>query len=190
MAMGLLQGVAGVIIVMDMDNGEILGLVNSPDYNPNTFTDSQLNKNVSQLFSNPKAPLLNRAIKGLYPPGSVFKVSVAIGGLDSKKITQNTTFVCPGYKELGGIKFGCTHIHGAENLIEALAHSCNVYFYNLGFMLGSDLMAEYAMGLGLGRRTHIHWARGYVDNSYTAGQDDGDHRQRWLRSQPACDLFH
>jgi penicillin-binding protein 2 len=157
-ALELLDDKIGTIIVMDMDNGEILGLTSSPAFDPNILVQSEGDANkrrIAALFSNPSSPFLNRAIKGLFPPGSVFKVAVAIGALDSKKITQHTPFVCTGVFELGGRKFRCTHAHGTQNLIESIVHSCNVYFYHLGLILGADTISHYAKQLGLGSLTHI-----------------------------------
>ena len=146
----LLEGKRGAIIVMDTDSGAVLGITSSPTFNPNTYFQE-----AGVLFANPSAPLLNRAIKGLFPPGSVFKVPVAICALESRKITPHTTFECPGFMELGGIKFGCSHQHGPQDLIDAIAHSCNVYFYHLGLTVGADLIYKYARLLGVGQETHI-----------------------------------
>lgn len=155
----------GAIVVMDMENGEILGLMSAPTYDPNVFVDAKKQKRRASLFSNRSAPLLNRAIKGLFPPGSVFKVPVAIGALDSGKITQYTTYHCKGYHEIGGHRFRCAHTHGPENLIESIAHSCNVYYYRLGLALGADMIQYYAKQLGLGSLTYIdlpYEERGHV----------------------------
>jgi len=151
----LLDQKIGVIVVMDMDNGEILGMTNSPAYDPNIFVSRNQQKQAARILRKSSSPMLNRAIKGRFPPGSVFKVPVAIAALDSKKITQHTSFICERIYELGGIKFGCTHRHGSQNLIESLAHSCNIYYYHLAQILGADLMGHYAKMLGLGGLTHI-----------------------------------
>jgi len=145
----------GSIILMDYENGEILAMMSFPSFDPNVFVDAQLNHQVSALFQNPQSPLLNRAINGRFPPGSVFKIPASICALDSQKITQNTTFHCPGFHEIGGIRFGCTHPHGDQNLIEAIAHSCNVYYYRLSLIVGADLLSRYATMFGLGQLTHI-----------------------------------
>jgi len=155
MSMDLLANRRGAIIVMDIDNGEILGLTSSPTYDPNIFISPKNRNTSSTYFSHKYSPYLNRAIRGVFPPGSVFKVVMAICGLDSKKITQYTPFICKGFYELAGMKFRCTHRHGSQNLIESLAHSCNVYYYHLGLILGADKIYNYARQLGLGSLTHI-----------------------------------
>jgi len=122
---------------------------------------------LSSLFASTRAPFLNRAIKGLFPPGSVFKVSVAVGALDSQKITKHTSYNCKGYYKVGGRKFRCVHTHGSQNLIQSMAHSCNVYYYHLGFLLGAEGLHRYARKLGLGLSTYIdlpYEESGYIPN--------------------------
>ncbi len=157
----------GAIVVMDMDSGEILGLSSSPGFDPNIFSQ-QSNLEISKLFVNPQSPLINRVIHGAFPPGSVFKIVVSLCALESKKINSYTRFICDGFYEVGGTKFGCTHNHGSQNMIEAIAHSCNVYFYHAGKILGSEMLSEYAHLLGLGRKTQIDLPSedaGFVPNS-------------------------
>jgi penicillin-binding protein 2 len=140
----LLQGKLGAMVVMDMDNGEVLGLASSPSFDPN-------HKTSPGAFS----PYLNRAVQGKFPPGSVFKIPVAMGAMDSNKVSLNTTFFCPGYLMLGETRFGCTHVHEMQDLVDAIAHSCNVYFYHVGQLLGPDIMNHYATLFGLGNKTGI-----------------------------------
>ena len=154
-ALELLEDRTGVIIVMDMDNGEILSLASSPAFDPSAFADSRRQNEVSRFLADPSAPVLNRAIKGAFPPGSVFKVVLATAGLHSKKITPQTSFVCTGVYFLRKAGFRCTHVHGSQNLIASLAHSCNVYYYNVGLLLGAETIHHYARWLGLGEMTHI-----------------------------------
>ncbi len=178
-ALEVLEGKTGVIVVMDMDNGEVLGLTSAPTYDPNIFIDAEKQKMLSRIFNNSSAPLLNRAIKGLYPPGSVFKVLIAIGALDSGKVTPHTTYNCKGYYELGGNKFRCAHTHGPENLIESLTHSCNVYYYRVGLILGADMIHQYARQFGLGSLTYIDLP--YEDSGYVPSRRQRSIRrkQRW-----------
>ncbi len=151
----LLGEKTGAIIVMDMDNGEVLGLTSAPAYDPNIFIERKKYKEAFKVLKKASSPFLNRAIKGAFPPGSVFKVSVAVAALDSKKITPQTSYICKGVYELGGTQFGCTHKHGSQNLIESLAHSCNIYYYHLAQVLGAEVIGDYAKMLGLGSLTHI-----------------------------------
>lgn len=151
----LMEEKMGSIIVMDLNNGEILSMVSSPSYDPNLFLSSKKRKQLSSLFSQKDAPFFNRATKGLFPPGSVFKVPLAICALDKGKIEENTRFFCDGKYKLGRTTFRCAHTHGSQNLIEALAHSCNIYFYHVGQKLGSDEIQSCVDQFGMGRITYI-----------------------------------
>ncbi len=151
----LLQGRRGVVIVMDMDNGEIFSMVSSPSYDPNDFVEANQRDQIDHYFHDAASPLLNRAIKGQFPPGSAFKIPVAIAALETGEISRNTTFVCPGYYAIADLKFGCSHVHNDQNLIQALAHSCNVYFFHTGLLVGSDEARRFARMLGLATKTNI-----------------------------------
>lgn len=154
-ALELLADRVGVVIVMDMDTGEILGMTSSPGFDPNIFVGNRDASEINRIFTDPRAPAINRAITGLFPPGSVFKVIMAIAGLEMKKIAATTSFVCPGFYQLRRAIFRCTHVHGTQDLIGALAHSCNVYFYNVGLILGVDTITHYARLMGLGDKVSI-----------------------------------
>ncbi|MBF0479430.1 MAG: penicillin-binding protein 2 [Candidatus Omnitrophica bacterium] len=151
----LLQGRVGSVVMMDMESGEILAMVSSPDYDPNVFVNPAFNKIKVDILTDTRGPLINRVVRGTYPPGSVFKIPMAFASLDSKKVSLLTRFNCPGYLEVGGRKFGCTHVHGEQDLMEAIAHSCDVYFYHVGQLLGADMIAYYGKMFGLGRLTGI-----------------------------------
>ncbi len=155
-AQDVLNGYVGAIVIMDKKNGEILAMASSPGYDANIFVNrGQHEKELSRLFSDPLSPLLNRAIKGVFSPGSVFKPVVAIAALDNHKITKHTRFNCKGFLEIGGRKFRCAHIHGWQDLVQSLCHSCNVYYYHVGMILGADIITKYAKIFGLGSLTHI-----------------------------------
>ncbi len=144
---------SGSLIVMDIDNGEILCSVSSPGYDPNIFSDD-LETNVwNNLRNNPKAPLLNRSMSGVYPPGSTIKMAVALAALENGIIDYNTKFYCNGSKELGTSTFHCwaKDGHGKLNLMEAIEQSCDVYFYELGLKIGIDKIALMMKKLGLGQ---------------------------------------
>jgi len=149
-----LKGHTGCVIVLNPLNGEVLALASFPDFNPQIFLDGSPSA-VNRLLNDPDSPLLNRAISGLYPPGSIFKVIVAAAGLEKKKIDARTTFFCPGYMQIGNRRFSCWSSHGQESIFDALAHSCNVFFYNLGLRLGPQLITKYAQKFGFGQRAGI-----------------------------------
>lgn len=153
----LLEGREGAIVVLDPRNGEVLALASYPTYDPNKFITRFTPEEWVDLMSQPDHPLENRAIRGLYSPGSVFKLTMAVGALNAGAITEQTTFFCPGSAEFYGRSFSCwlKGGHGSLSLTEAIRHSCNVYFYNVGRRMGVDRIAEAAEALGLGAKTGI-----------------------------------
>ncbi|MDP2940186.1 MAG: penicillin-binding protein 2 [Candidatus Omnitrophota bacterium] len=151
----LLEGRRGSIIVMDAFNGEILAMVSSPTFNLDVFINQAERGQINKLSKDPNAPFLNRAISGLYSLGSVFKTVVAIAALDSAKITEQSHFFCDGKLSLGSRDFNCWSKHDNQNIKEAIVHSCNVFFYHLGLLLGPELLNKYALNFGLGTPTGI-----------------------------------
>ncbi|MBF0511675.1 MAG: hypothetical protein HQL13_05015, partial [Candidatus Omnitrophica bacterium] len=154
-AQDLLKGQRGGIVVMDISNGDVLSLVSSPSYDLNAFLDKRKSNKLNAYFKDSTTPLLNRVVTGLYPPGSVFKIPVALAALQLNKITPETTFECSGYMMLGNRKFGCSHVHGAQDLKQALAHSCNVYFFHTGSLLKPSVIGAFAKAFGLGMKTGV-----------------------------------
>jgi len=154
-AQELLKLQKGCIVVIDLTNGDLISLVSSPSYDPNSFSDKSKNENLHLYFNDPSSPLLNRSVSGLYPPGSVFKIPVALAAIQLHKITPSTTFDCPGYMMVGKRKFGCSHVHGVQNLVAALAHSCNVYFFHVGLLVKPPIIAAFAKAFGLQRPTGV-----------------------------------
>ena len=152
-----LRGYKGAVIVMNPNNGEILALASSPGFDPNAFLDEDAKKNIGRLFLDSARPMLNRAISGLYPPGSIFKIITATAGLETKAITQYSTFTCNGSYYPGRSGFNCWNRdgHGPQNLVQGIAHSCNVYFFNVGRLAGPDNVTKYASLYGLGKPTGI-----------------------------------
>ncbi len=142
----------GALVIMDPFSGEIIAMISSPRFDPAAFVLRD-NQEITGYFRNPHAPLLNRCISSSYPPGSVFKLIVAAGALEQKKVDLNTTFVCPGYLMVGRRRFGCWDTHGAQSLIPGIAHSCDVFFYKTGLLLGPQLIHDYAVKFGFSRPT-------------------------------------
>ncbi len=145
----------GALIAMDARTGAVLAMVSRPTFDPNDFAVRIPAKEWQQLNADPETPLLNRAIQAQLAPGSVFKIVMATAMLESKAIPANYTVYCPGYAEFYGRTFHCDHPHGEVDLHKGIVASCDVYFYNVGKLLGIDRIDHYATGLGLGRRTGI-----------------------------------
>ena len=151
------DSLTGSLVALDPRNGEILAIVNRPRYDTNTLSATW-----SKLESHPKDPLINRALVGLYPPGSTMKMVSAIAGLELGKIDDQTVkyMGCHGGIQIGNHLFKCMHRHGALNLYQALTYSCNVYFIQLGRDVGIDAWYRYGRMLGLGEQSGIDLARG------------------------------
>jgi penicillin-binding protein 2 len=149
-AESVLEGRKGAVVIMNPYSGEIIAMASSPGFNPKDFI-IQDNTNVARLFNDRDSPLINRAISGTYPAGSVFKMIVAAAALENKKINQNTSFLCRGGARIGKQEFKCWGVHGQQNLIEALTHSCNVFFYKTGLLVGAQSIHDYALKFGLSR---------------------------------------
>ena len=145
----------GALIAMDARTGEVLAMVSRPTFDPNDFAIRIPPAEWGRLNTDPETPLLNRAIQAQLAPGSVFKVVMATAMLESKAIPADYTVYCPGYANFYGRTFHCDHAHGSVDLHKGIVASCDVYFYNVGKLLGIDRIDQYATGLGLGRRTGI-----------------------------------
>lgn len=146
---------AGSVVALDPACGEILALVSHPGFDPNLFSRGISPKHWRALISDPLHPLNNKALQGLYPPGSVHKIITAIAGLEEKKILPDSTVYCNGFYPFGDRPFRCWKKggHGTMDLYGALEQSCDCYFYRIGQLVGVDALAHYAMQFGLGRRT-------------------------------------
>jgi len=153
----LLEGREGAIVALKPRSGEILALVSSPSFDPNLFVSRFTLKEWTELNSRSDNPLENRAIRGLYPPGSVFKLAVALGALQKGLIFPQTVQYCSGEAIFYGRSFACWQPggHGWLNLAEAIKNSCNIYFYQVGRRLGIEAIARTARQLGLGSMTGI-----------------------------------
>src|SRR5579863_6284496 len=145
----------GALIAMDARDGEVLAIVSRPTFDPNDFAVRIPNKEWAALNTDPRTPLLNRAIQAQLAPGSVFKVVESVAMLESKAIPANYTVYCPGTATFYGHLYHCDHAHGDVDLHKGIVASCDVYFYNVGKLLGIDRIDQYATGLGLGARTGI-----------------------------------
>lgn len=151
----LLDGYRGSIVAIDPRNGEIRALVSKPDYDPNIFNGKLSQSDVDYLYKNKNFPLLNRAIQGLYPPGSTFKMFIALAAMQEGIIDQNTTFYCSGAFHYGDRAVKCHGAHGNISLIAAIQHSCNSYFSQLALKLGMDNFEKYGKMFGFGQFTNI-----------------------------------
>ena len=149
---------AGAVVVMNVKTGEILAMASYPDYEPQLFVNGISNEKYEEY--NKGSALFNRAISGTYAPGSIFKMVTAIAGLESGVINTKTTIndtgvypyahrpVCWYYTEYG-------RGHGYLNVSQAIKHSCNYFFYEVGNRIGIDTLEKYAKYFGLGKKTNV-----------------------------------
>ena len=150
----LLKEKAGSICVMDIYNGDIISMVSSPNYDPNTFVHG-IDKNYWEtLLKNKKKPLNNKAVAGLYPPGSTIKSIVALSALENDIVSPDEQVRCKGVIEFYGEKFHCWEKkgHGYMNMRSAIKRSCDVYFYEIARKLGVDRLSKTAKQFGLGKK--------------------------------------
>ncbi len=156
-AFELLGEESGAIVLMDVHNGEILAFVSTPSYDPNLMVTGISNEDWKALVNNERHPLTNKVIAGRYSPGSTFKMIVALAGLESGAIKPETRFFCAGKMFLGSHPFHCwKHSgHGYLDVVQALQHSCDIFFYETAQKVGIEKIADMARRLGLGEKVGI-----------------------------------
>ncbi|HEY0084642.1 MAG TPA: penicillin-binding protein 2, partial [Allosphingosinicella sp.] len=142
---------SGSVVVLDCLTGDILALASMPAYDPNTFTDGISRNEWKMLSEDERKPLLNKALNGLYPPGSTFKPMVAMALLQAG-IDPRDRVSCPGGYQLGNRFFRCLGRHGSMNMHTAIARSCNTYFYAMGRRAGIDIITGMGKRLGFGQK--------------------------------------
>jgi penicillin-binding protein 2 len=147
----------GSAVALDPRNGEVLAMVSSPAFNPNVYSRRFTSEAYKTIVSNPFKIELNRAIQGLYSPGSVFKSVMAVAGLSDGTISPSTNFGCGGSGVFFGRRFRCWRRegHGAVDVEDALKVSCDIFFYNTGAKLGVDKIYNYAHQLTFGEISQI-----------------------------------
>jgi penicillin-binding protein 2 len=153
------QGQRAAIIALDPRNGEVIALVSRPGFDPNSFARGLTRAEFAALNEDPDRPLFNRALRGTYPPGSTIKPVVALAGLEHGLVTPTTTRACPGWYSLPGSSHRFRDWkrsgHGSVALIEAVAQSCDIYFYALAAQLGVERLHEFLGRFGLGGPTGL-----------------------------------
>jgi penicillin-binding protein 2 len=139
-------------VLLDAVSGDILALVSSPSFDPMLFSTGLTQAMWQELSTDPRNPLTDKAVAGLYPPGSTFKPMVALAALEAGVITPDTAINCPGYLELGDAEFHCwlKGGHGTLHLRDAIKRSCDVFFYETSRRAGIDRLAAMAKRFGFG----------------------------------------
>jgi penicillin-binding protein 2 len=149
----------GAIVALDPRTGEVLALASVPTFDPNLFIDGISSKDYSDLNTNPDRPLYNRALQGVYPPGSTVKPMAGMAGLISGTMSPGSRVNDPGFFRLSGQKhvFRCwnKHGHGSVDLKLAITQSCDTYFYTLANRMGIDEFSSYMFSFGFGKPTGV-----------------------------------
>jgi penicillin-binding protein 2 len=171
-------------IVLDVETGDVLAMGSVPSYDPNAFNFGLSNSEWRALVNNPQHPLTNKAIGGLYNPGSTFKMVVALAALEAG-IGGGHEVYCPGFYKLGNARFHCWRRwgHGKLNMVEGIKNSCDVYFYEIARRVGIDRIAAMARRFGLGETVGIdlpgerggtvptkEWKRAYIGEPWQGGE--------------------
>jgi penicillin-binding protein 2 len=176
---------AGAVVAMDVNTGEVLAFVSKPDFDPALFAGRLPPKQWQEYLADTRHPLENKALKGQYPPGSTFKIITALAGLEEGLVDPNTTVSCNGSYTMGNKTFRCWNRrgHGVVNLKKALRESCDVYFYKLGERLGVDKIAGYSKQFGLGMPMGIGLDNEKSGLIPTMEWKEKKYGKKWLRGE-------
>ena len=160
---------AGALVVLDVKTGALLAAATAPTYNLNDYINDY-----QSVASGENSPLTNRAVNGLYRPGSTFKTVTATAALNENVISPYTEITCNGvYNYWEDYKPKCTGFHGKINVVTALKESCNIFFYDTGRITGIDTIRSYAEMFGLGGEAGLETGRG-IDRGYISGPETYD----------------
>jgi len=154
-----MQGYTGAVVAIDPNNGEILVMASSGDYDPNLFINGIDHKSYNRLRTSPAKPLFNRALQGQYPPGSTIKPFIGLAGLEDGTITTNTSLFCRGWHSIKGddhkYRDWKKEGHGHTDLKKSITESCDVFYYDLAQTMGIDRIHEFLSPFGFGQKTGI-----------------------------------
>lgn len=141
-------------VIIDCDSGDILCAASAPSFDPNLFVRGISVRDYRELTENKYRPLANKAVQGLYPPGSTFKMVTVLAALEAGEVTPEETVYCPGHMEVANRRFHCWKRagHGQVDLMASLRESCDVYYYELALRVGIEKISAMAEKLGLGQR--------------------------------------
>jgi len=180
-AEGLLGENDGAVVALDPSNGDVLVMASSPNFDQNDFIGGISTEKWQALRDDPGRPMNNKAIQAEYPPASTYKTITALAGLEENVIDRNATFFCPGFYRFGNRRYHCwnRYGHGHLSVVDAIAQSCDVFFYQTGEKIGVDALARYAHGSGLGRLTGIRLAHERPGLIPTSAWKKKRFKERW-----------
>ncbi|MBW4961372.1 penicillin-binding protein 2 [Sulfitobacter sp. CW3] len=145
---------SAAVVIIDCENGDLVANASSPSYDPNLFIGGISSADYDPMLESKHRPLVNKTVQGTYPPGSTYKMVVAMAALEEGIIGPDDTVYCPGHVEVGGRKFHCWKRagHGSMDLENSLKQSCDVYYYDLALKVGIEKISAIAKRFGLGIR--------------------------------------
>lgn len=146
---------AASVVIVEPKTGKIRALVSKPSFDPNVMTGHLTKAEETLLLSDPRKPFIDKALRATYPPGSVFKFVTALAALEDGQAAEDESIFCTGEYQLSKTTFKCNGSHGKLDLVGAIQHSCNVYFWELAQRIGLDRMAEEAEMFGFGVPTNL-----------------------------------
>ena len=146
---------AASIVVVEPKTGKILAVVSTPSFDPNIMTGHLTKAEYDQMMNDPRKPFIDKALRATYPPGSIFKFATAFAALEDGQAAQDESLFCTGEYLLSGTTFRCNGTHGKLDLIGAIQHSCDVYFWKLAERIGLDRIADVAREYGFGSPTNL-----------------------------------
>jgi penicillin-binding protein 2 len=146
---------AAAVVVVEVKTGKIRAIVSKPSFDPNVMTGHLTKAEYTMLMSDPRKPFVDKALKATYPPGSIFKFATAFAALEDGQAAEDEPIVCTGEYDLSGTHFRCHGTHGRINLLQAIQHSCDFYFWKLAERVGIDRIADVARDYGLGAPTNL-----------------------------------
>jgi penicillin-binding protein 2 len=150
---------AGAVVAVDVRTGRLLALYSKPDFDPNDLAGGsgrdRIREAFNKLYTDPLRPMLDKTMSGVFHPGSTFKPFSALAALEDKLVSPADKERCDGYLSFGRRIFRCAHVHGKVDMREAIAESCNIYFFKLAESVGMDRIARIANEFGLGQKTGI-----------------------------------
>jgi penicillin-binding protein 2 len=146
---------ASAVVIVEVKTGKIRALVSKPSFDPNVMTGHLTRAEETMLLSDPRKPFIDKALRATYPPGSVFKFATALAALEDGQGAEDESMYCTGVYQLARTTFRCNGSHGKVDLLKAIKHSCNVYFWELAQRVGLDRIAEVARSFGFGTPTNL-----------------------------------
>jgi penicillin-binding protein 2 len=146
---------AAAVVIVEAKTGRLLAVVSKPSFDPNVMTGHLTRAEETLLLSDPRKPFIDKAVRATYPPGSVFKFVTALAALEDGQAAEDESLTCTGEYELAGTTFKCNATHGKLDLLGAIQHSCNIYFWKLAERIGLDRIAQVATEYGFGLPTHL-----------------------------------